>query len=121
MTKNLIIYEKTLEMIEYGTIAVRQFPKYEKFVLASMIRQQMYEILRLIVETNKRTYRKTALMELDIAHETLRHLVDLAHRRLKYIDHKKYTLWMERIDEVGKLLGGWIRSQREGAQPVKHE
>lgn len=121
MTKNLIIYEKTLEMIEYGTIAVRQFPKYEKFVLASMIRQQMYEILRLIVETNKRTYRKTALMELDIAHETLRHLVDLSHRRLKYIDHKKYTLWMERIDEVGKLLGGWIRSQREGAQPVKHE
>jgi hypothetical protein len=70
MTKNLIIYEKTLEMIEYGTIAIRQFPKYEKFVLAAMIRQQMYEVLTLIVETNKRTYRKTALMDLDISHET---------------------------------------------------
>lgn len=94
-------------MIEYGTIALRQFPRYEKFVLAATIRQQMYEVLRLIVETNKRVYRKTALTELD----TLRHLVDLSYRRLKYIDQKKYTLWMERINEVGKLLGGWIRSQ----------
>lgn len=119
MTRNLVIYEKTLEMIEYGTIALRQFPKYEKFVLAAMIRQQMYDILKLVVETNKRHHRKTALTELDIAHETLRHLVDLAYRRLKYIDQKKYLLWMERINEVGKLLGGWIRSQREGAQPAK--
>jgi hypothetical protein len=120
MTKNLIIYEKTLDMIEYGTIALRQFPRYEKFVLAAMIRQQMYEVLKLIVETNKRAHRKTAMTELDISHETLRHLVDLSYRRLKYLDHKKYALWAEKINEVGKLLGGWIRSQREGAQPVKH-
>jgi len=84
----------------------------------------MYEVLTLIVEANKRRqHRESAMMKLDIAHETLRHLVDLAYRRLKYIDHKKYTLWMERISEVGKLLGGWIRSSRtgeKGARPVQH-
>ena len=58
-------------MIEYGTIALRQFPRYEKFVLAAMIRQQMYEVLKLIVETNKRTYRKTAMTELDISHSDI--------------------------------------------------
>lgn len=36
MTKNLVIYEKTLSMIEYGTIALQQFPKHEKFVLAAI-------------------------------------------------------------------------------------
>ena len=120
MTKNLVIYEKTLSMIEYGTIALQQFPKHEKFVLAAMVRKQMYQVLKLIVETNKRTYRKTALTELDIAHETLRHLVDLSYRRLKYINHKKYQIWMEKINEVGKLLGGWIRSQRDGVQPANN-
>ena len=40
MTKNLVIYEKTLSMIEYGAIAVQQFPKHEKFVLAAMVRQK---------------------------------------------------------------------------------
>jgi len=46
MTKNLVIYEKTLSMIEYGTIALQQFPKHEKFVLAAMVRNQMYQVLR---------------------------------------------------------------------------
>jgi len=46
MTKNLVIYEKTLSMIEYGTIALQQFPKHEKFVLAAMVRKQMYQVLR---------------------------------------------------------------------------
>ena len=49
MTKNLVIYEKTLSMIEYGTIALQQFPKHEKFVLAAMVRNQMYQVLKLIV------------------------------------------------------------------------
>ena len=33
-------------MIEYGTIALQQFPKHEKFVLAAMVRNQMYQVLR---------------------------------------------------------------------------
>ena len=33
-------------MIEYGTIALQQFPKHEKFVLAAMVRKQMYQALR---------------------------------------------------------------------------
>ena len=33
-------------MIEYGTIALQQFPKHEKFVLAAMVRKQMYQVLR---------------------------------------------------------------------------
>ncbi len=105
-------------MIEYGTIALRQFPRYEKFVLAAMIRQQMYEVLKMIVETNKRTYRKTALTELDIAHETLRHLVDLSYRRLKYLDHKKYILWMEKIKESPKASwpGRYSREDKIGIE-----
>jgi four helix bundle protein len=118
---NMLIYEKTLDMIAYGTIALQQFPRYEKFVLAAKIRGQMYDVLALIVEVNKRQYRKTALTELDIAHETLRHLVELSYRQLEYIDRRKYLLWMEKIDEVGRLLGGWIKSQLVRAQSVKNE
>lgn len=121
MSQNMLIYEKTLDMIAYGTIALQQFPRHEKFVLAAKIRGQMYDVLALIVEVNKRQYRKTALTELDIAHETLRHLVDLAYRRLEYIDRKKYMLWMEKINEVGRLLGGWIKSQALRAQSAKNE
>jgi len=81
----------------------------------------MYDILALIVEVNKRQYRKTALTELDVAHEVLRHLVEFSYRRMRYIDHKKYSIWMDKINEVGRLLGGWKKSQSERAQPVKNE
>jgi len=110
MIKNLIIYEKTLELIEVGSNALRQFPKYERFVLVADIRKLQYDILKLIIETNKGQHRKTSINNLDVAHETLRHLVDMAYLRLKYIDQKKYTLWMNIIDEVGRLLGGWMKS-----------
>ena len=109
---NFLMYEKTQDMIAYGLIALQQFPRVEKFVLAAQIRQQMYDVLRLIVEVNKRHHRKTALTELDIAHEVLRHLVDMSYRHMQYIDRHKYLLWREKIDEVGRLLGGWIRSQQ---------
>jgi len=109
--KNLLVYEKCLDLIKYGTIALRQFPKYEKFCLAALMREQQYKILGLVVEANKKYHKQTTLRDLDIAHETLRVFVELAHRRLKYIDHKKYLNWMERVDELGRIIGGWMRSQ----------
>ncbi|VVB53161.1 23S rRNA-intervening sequence protein [uncultured archaeon] len=34
-------------------------------------------------------------------------------KEVKTIDNKKYVLLQEDVDEVGKMLGGWIKSTRE--------
>lgn len=34
-------------------------------------------------------------------------------KEVKAIDAKKYIEWQEAIDEIGRMLGGWIRSTRE--------
>jgi hypothetical protein len=31
----------------------------------------------------------------------------------KTLDIKKYTLLQEILDEIGRMLGGWIRSQKQ--------
>ena len=95
-------------MIEYGQIALRQFPKYEKFLLAGEIRGQMYLVFKFIILANKARNKTDKLNELDVCHEVLRQYIELA-RRLKYIDLKKYGLWMERINEIGRMIGGWKR------------
>ena len=59
-------------MIAYGYIALRQFPKFEKHVLAAEMRQAMWGILRLIVVCNKRYHKKTTLQELDAELDLLR-------------------------------------------------
>jgi len=34
-------------------------------------------------------------------------------KEVKAIDNKKYVLLQEKIDEIGRMLGGWIKSTKE--------
>jgi four helix bundle protein len=96
-------------MIEYGYVALRQFPKFERHVLAAEIRVSMLALLRLIVVCNKRYHKKTTLQELDAELDLLRCQVRLA-KSLGYLDFKKYETWAKHNDEIGRMLGGWIKS-----------
>ena len=98
-------------MIAYGYIALRQFPKFEKHVLAAEMRQVMWGILRLIVVCNKRYHKKTTLTDLDAELDVLRAQVRTAFA-LRYIDQKKYEHWARLNDELGRMIGGWIKSQQ---------
>lgn len=96
-------------MIEYGYIALKQYPKSERFVLAADTKQCMYNMLKLIIRANKRYFKKTTLQDLDIEIDTLRHLIRLGHS-LGFLPFRKYEIWSKQINEIGKMLGGWIKS-----------
>jgi hypothetical protein len=34
-------------------------------------------------------------------------------KEVKTIDNKKYILLEEMVDEIGRMLGGWIKSTKE--------
>jgi len=104
--ENLILYQKMLELTEYAYIALRQFPKSEKFGLAADIKNQIYTVLRLMITTNKRYYKKTTMQDMDIEHEILRRQVEMA-KNLKFLPFKKFAILIEKVDEVGRLIGGW--------------
>lgn len=78
MSEDLKIRLKAEEMTQYGYAALHQFPKAERFVMSADIRQSMYEIIRLIVITNKRYHKKTTLQDLDAELDFLRSLVRMA-------------------------------------------
>jgi hypothetical protein len=59
--KNLKVYQKTYDMIEYGYVALKQFPRSEKHTFVAEIKETMMTILRLIVSTNKKYYKKTTI------------------------------------------------------------
>lgn len=86
---------------------VLKFPKNEKFLLANKIRELGYEIFELAVICNKRVHKKTTVTDLNIKHEVLRQLVNLAFE-LKYIDLQKHKTASLKIDEVGKMIGAWV-------------
>jgi hypothetical protein len=89
---------------------VAQFPKHEKYLLANKVRELGYDIFEAAVTVNKRFHKKTTLSELNVKHEILRQFVNLAFE-LKYIDAQKHRVSQLKIDEVGKLIGAWIKDE----------
>lgn len=99
-------------MIAYGYVALRQFPKSERHVLSQEIRQSLWRLLRLIVVCNRRYYKKTTLQDLDAELDLLRSQVRMA-QSLGYLPFKKYEVWSRLLDEIGRMVGGWMKSVRQ--------
>jgi four helix bundle protein len=107
--ENLKILQKTEEMISYAYTALKQFPKAEKHVLSAEIRNTMFKIVGLIITTNKKYYKKTTLQELDVELEKLKYYIRLS-KNLGFLDIKKYETWSKKNIEIGKMIGGWMKS-----------
>lgn len=113
--ESLAMLEKMEDVSAYSRIAMRQFPRYEKFLLAAEIRTAISEIKRLLIRAAKRYYKKTTLEDLDIELELLRSLIREAVK-LKYIDVHRYGVWSLKISEVGKMTGAWMKKVRSAQE-----
>lgn len=103
------IQTKMFEMMDYAYQALAQFPKSEKFGLATDIKRSMDVCLSRIIEASKKYFKKTTLQELDVEVAKLKVYVRLAYRR-GFLPEKKYEIWLEYLVEIGKMVGGWIKS-----------
>lgn len=108
--EELKILQKTFDMMEYAYLALAQYPKGERFALCADIKRCMDTILERIIEANKKYYKKTTLQELDVEIEKLRAYIRLSYK-LGFLPLKKYDVWSGMVDEMGRMLGGWIKSQ----------
>ena len=107
-TEGLTIMTKMEDVSMYARVAIKQFPKPEKFQLGAEIRTCNTEIKELLIRAAKRYFKKTTLEDLDIKIEVLRSLVREAHE-LKYMDTHKYEVLSLKISEVGKMVGAWMK------------
>ena len=122
--------QKFIETAKLMNIYLNHFPKFEKYALAQQIRQCMYEVYALIVEGQKRYHKKTTLTNLDIRHEQWRMFANLANS-LGYFEFKdgkesdkspvkmaahRYLAISRLIDELGRMIGGWITFERQREQ-----
>lgn len=114
--KDLMIQQRIYDMILYAYPALEQMPKSQKFSLAQDMKHCMDRIMRLTITANKKYTKKTTLQELDVEIASLKVYLRIAYD-LKYLPPKKYEVWSGQIVEIGKMVGGWIKSQREATRP----
>lgn len=86
------------------------FPKSSRYSLGSKIDALLIEISEAIVaaayllKEEKLIYVKKAIIKLDMLKFFL-----LISWEINALDNKKYITLSEKLDEIGKMLGGWIK------------
>ena len=107
--KELKLLKKLEELDIYAHNAAMQFPKYEKHVLSANMRETLARVIKLTIRCSKRYYKKTTLQDIDIELEYYRSLIRKAFK-LKYINVKRYEIWSRYTDEIGRMVGGWVKN-----------
>ena len=118
------ILHKCRELIMQLNVNLNHFPRHEKHGLCLQIRNCAYDVLKGLVECHKRYHNKTSLTRLDVEHEQLRTLVNLSFEMGYFSYHhnkstrsdpealRRYTAVSILVNELGAMIGGWIRSLR---------
>lgn len=109
MLEQLTIFEKTYQLIAWLYPTIQKFPKSQRFVLGQQVESVALDLLRGIIRANASRAKLPILYDVSVDLDTLRILLRLC-KDLKFISLRQYAFAAEMVNEVGKLLGGWIRS-----------
>jgi len=118
---------KFVETAKLMNIYLNHFPSFERHALSRDIRIAMYFVFKLIVRGQKLYFKKKTLDDLDVAHEEFRMFVNLANefgyfefrdgtrseKTPKQLAAHRFLTISLLIDELGRMIGGWIRDERE--------
>lgn len=110
----LIILQKTKDLMQYLYTSWVKYPRSEKPGFVADYKECLFEFLKYIITAQKKYFKKTTLQDADVQLELLRLFNDLSYD-LHFIDEKRYQIVSEKLCEVGRLLGGWIKSQKENS------
>ena len=89
---------------------LEKFPRSQKFLLGDRLQTQSLEVLdHLIAATYVPQARAHHLLAANLTLERMRFGLRLAHD-LKLLDMPRYQHGAEQVNEVGRLIGGWLRS-----------
>ena len=101
---------KLYDVITWLLGRVERFPRSQKFTLGDRTVNLALDTLELLIEATYTRKRLPLLQKANVQLEKLRYLIRLCHD-FKLLSAKQYAFISAEINEVGKLIGGWIRSQ----------
>ena len=97
---------------------VNEFPRSQRFVLGERIETAALDLLDTLVEAQ---YEREKVELLRRANQTLvrlRHLLRLAND-LHLLGARRFEFVSEKVEELGRMVGGWAKHQRGRATHVQ--
>ena len=115
MLQDLVIFQKVYDLILWMYPLINKFPKKQRFVLGQQLENALLDILKGIIQANQERNKLEILKQVSIDLDKFRILFRLA-KDLRFMSIKQYQFGAEKINEVGKVLGGWMKSSKQGVE-----
>ncbi|HOX29982.1 MAG TPA: four helix bundle protein [Candidatus Paceibacterota bacterium] len=111
--KDIRVWEKTHGLVLTVYKVTAKFPEEEKYCLSNQLRRASISIPSNIVEGFRRNTKKDRNHFYVIANGSLEEVKYqlLLAKDLRYINDLNYEELVKQMDEVGKMLSAWIKSQ----------
>ena len=115
-TEGIAIFKKIYDLDLLVYQYVRLFPRSDKFVLGERIEHASIDLLEGIITANQKREKQSSLVEASVKLDILRIFIRLS-KDLRLLDLKKYETLSTHITEIGRMLGGWIKYEKEKMTP----
>lgn len=105
------IFKKVYELYKTLYAGLKTFPRQDRYSLGQKCEEATIEMLKSILLASQlsKSEKFPILRKASAQLNLLRVYLRLA-KEIKALDSKKYLILQEDIDEIGRMLGGWLKS-----------
>lgn len=105
------LIQKSIDLYKTIYQTIKLFPKGDKYNLGNEIKLLNIQIIELLIEAEStaKDWKMPLLNKSSIKINLLKILIRISHE-LKIIDNKKHYRLQEQLQEIGRMIGGWIKT-----------
>lgn len=106
------LFAKSYDFIHWLIPHTVKFPREQRFVVAQRLQSTAMDYMECLYIATDKDQRSAALRRADIKLKQLRFYMRLSHD-LKLINTRRFQHASRMLEELGRLLGGWLRSSTQ--------
>ena len=107
--QEMLIQKKAYDFSKWLLNHTGKFPKSHRFSVAVRLENAVLDFVEHITVANMRKDKLPLLKKADEALARMRLMLRLSYE-MRFINLKSYEFGSSQISELGKMLGGWIKS-----------
>lgn len=116
--KDLPIFIKWMDFLKWLLVTLDSFPKKARFNFSDRLTNLSLQIVEDLVEARYSRSKGTVLRRANMNLEKIRILMRICFE-LRFFSRKSYEHSSLHINEVGKMLGGWMKQQQEDYEKAR--
>lgn len=110
--------EAMYQLLLWLVPTLEKFPRSQKFLLGDRLQTQALAVLDCLIAATYSRDRTGYLRSANLELEKLRFGIRLA-KDLKHLEFKRYEYAARALDDVGRLVGGWLKANAQSRADVQ--